>query len=319
MEKAKVAILMSTYNGEKYLSQQIDSIINQTFTSWELYIRDDGSTDRTIDIIKKYTVNEPRIKLFNEGVSRNLGVTRSFLKMLEKTDAEYYMFSDQDDVWLPSKVKDTLGKMQEYDGHTPVCVYTNLQSVDRYLNPIRQVIAKPWQAFPYMLFTNNAYGCTMMINQPLKDLVKFKKLDYDRVVWHDYWLALLASLFGNLVCLNKPTILYRQHEGNQVGAPSSTISSRFKRFLDTKNGDGDRNNLKDTVKHATELSLEYDLSNVNNQDYMYIKSYSDLRKNSSFVHNFIVGLKYPPKSIHPLKTAFYMYILVRYNQDFLSL
>ena len=101
-----IAILMSTYNGERYLREQIDSLLNQTYKDWKLYIRDDGSTDETISIIESYVNDYPDLIVLLKDDLGNLGSARSFMRILSVVDADYYMFCDQDDVWLPNKVKD---------------------------------------------------------------------------------------------------------------------------------------------------------------------------------------------------------------------
>ena len=111
MSNENVAILMSTYNGEKYLEEQVKSIISQDYTDWHLYIRDDGSTDNTVNLIKKIARDNEKITFLNENKPKNLGVTGSFMDLLANTKAQYYMFSDQDDYWLPDKIKVTLEEM----------------------------------------------------------------------------------------------------------------------------------------------------------------------------------------------------------------
>ena len=114
MSNENVAILMSTYNGEKYLEEQVKSIISQDYTDWHLYIRDDGSTDNTVNLIKKIARDNEKITFLNENKPKNLGVTGSFMDLLANTKAQYYMFSDQDDYWLPDKIKVTLEEMLKY-------------------------------------------------------------------------------------------------------------------------------------------------------------------------------------------------------------
>lgn len=125
----QVAILMSTYNGEKYLDAQIKSIINQTNPHWHLYIRDDGSRDRTPQIIQKYVRQDNRISWLNPDHVVNRGVTRSFMELLQQTTADFYMFCDQDDVWLPNKIQVTLNKMLQGDfATTPWSSLRNFRS-----------------------------------------------------------------------------------------------------------------------------------------------------------------------------------------------
>ena len=135
MSNENVAILMSTYNGEKYLEEQVKSIISQDYTDWHLYIRDDGSTDNTVSLIKKITRDNEKITFLNENKPKNLGVTGSFMDLLANTKAQYYMFSDQDDYWMEDKISATLKKMQASEiGDMHICVHSNLTVVDTNLH-----------------------------------------------------------------------------------------------------------------------------------------------------------------------------------------
>lgn len=313
MSKPTIAVLMSTYNGEDYLAQQIESIQKQSYEDWRLFIRDDGSSDDTVKIIEEYQKKDRRIRLINQGHIKNIGVVRSFFELLENVDADFYMFSDQDDYWLPNKIKVTLEEMLEYNFDLPNCVYTNLQIVDKNLNGEERLLKCNWQSFTNVLFTNNVYGCTMMINNSLKRMVNFKQIDYQRIYMHDWWLALIAAEFGNLRFIDKATILYRQHGSNQVGATNKSISSLLKRVF---NHERDRKAMRRSVNFAIEFLKEYG-NNKNLIDENYINRYGKLDKESSFFNNLRLVLKLPPKSIYRLKEIFYSFILVIYYRDYL--
>ena len=129
----KVTILMSTYNGEQFLAEQIESIQNQTFVDWELLIRDDGSKDQTPDIIKNFAEKDDRISFLNPQNRENLGVIKSFHSLLKHQSSDYYFFSDQDDVWLPTKLQMQLEEAKKYPRELPLLVYTDLTIVDQQL------------------------------------------------------------------------------------------------------------------------------------------------------------------------------------------
>lgn len=239
--KDKIAILLSTYNGEKFLQEQIDSIINQTNQSWQLFIRDDGSTDKTLKILEEYTKN-PKINWINKDKPMNLGVIKSFFDLLSNAEADYYMFCDQDDVWLPDKIELTLKKMKELETsnlNKPILVHTDLTVVDKDLNVISESMIKsqdldPNATFGRLLVQNSITGCTVMINEPLKEACE--NIEISKVQMHDWWFALIASAFGEIGFVSKPTILYRQHGNNQVGAKSSfnELLTRKQLFKTTK-------------------------------------------------------------------------------------
>ncbi|MDC4186160.1 glycosyltransferase family 2 protein [Loigolactobacillus coryniformis] len=232
MENAKVAILLSTYNGAEYLAEQIDSIVHQTYSAWQLYIRDDGSTDQTGQIIQKYQASDQRIVFLNEGQIENLGVKRSFMALLSAAQADFYMFCDQDDVWLPKKIETTLAEMLKKNvAAAPRLIHTDLMVVDQKLQSQKVMFGRDFQdAFRDVLYSNSVTGCTVMINESLRQLLLAQPFDPQQIVMHDWWFALVAAAFGEIDYLAEPTILYRQHGDNTFGADASGFQ-RLRRFF----------------------------------------------------------------------------------------
>ncbi|MCH3910261.1 MAG: glycosyltransferase family 2 protein [Limosilactobacillus oris] len=316
MGSPNVGILLSTYNGEKYLPQLITSILKQTYANWHLYIRDDGSSDNTVSVIHEFVSRDPRVEFINCEKGKNLGVVHSFFSLLENVDVDFYMFSDQDDYWLPDKVEKTLNRMLSLEHKKiPICVYTNLKVVDKDLKGNSLLLSRSWQSFQELLFTNNAYGCTMMINQLVKDLINFDQINYANIFMHDWWLALITAAFGKVSYINEPTILYRQHGDNQVGASNKSFVSICKRVLDNHK---DRQKLQQSINYAEELLSEYDECQFNTDDYRYVLNYGKLHQNSSLGHNIKIGIITPPKMVHKMKELFYVYILVMYSKDYIK-
>ena len=130
----KVNILLSTYNGEQYLKEQVKSIQDQTYQNWQLLIRDDGSTDGTVEIIQELVAQDERIRFINQGAIENLGVIKSFHALLKYEKADLYCFSDQDDVWLPDKIALQVAEAAKHPQEVPLLVYTDLKVVDENLN-----------------------------------------------------------------------------------------------------------------------------------------------------------------------------------------
>jgi glycosyltransferase involved in cell wall biosynthesis len=237
-----IAILLSTYNGEKYLSDLLNSLINQTYSDWELYIRDDGSEDGTVDIIKKYCLKYQKIK-YKEDSAFNLGPAKSFLKLLGEIEADYYMFCDQDDVWLSDKIELSLRVIQNEERRSinkPVLINTDLFVVDSSLNIISDsfwnysnintwIIQKK-----YFLITNFITGCTIIFNNRAKEVSESIN---ENIIMHDYWIGLCVyASGGTIISLPLSTIYYRQHEKNVLGAgkkylkPTSIFSKLSKFF-----------------------------------------------------------------------------------------
>lgn len=220
----KIAILMATYNGEKYICQQIDSILSQTCKDWELYIHDDGSTDNTIAAVESYVEKYPDKIHLIDGKSTG-GAKYNFFYMFGQVEAPYYMTCDQDDVWLEKKIELTYDKMLtiEDKADIPCLVYTELRVVDSELNTIADTMSE-YQSLDchkrtinQFILQNSVTGCTMMINRALRDKM-LHITDIDNTIMHDWWAALVAAQFGKTAFIDEPTILYRQHGDNSLGA-----------------------------------------------------------------------------------------------------
>ena len=220
----KIAILMATYNGEKYICQQIDSILSQTCKDWELYIHDDGSTDNTIAAVESYVEKYPDKIHLIDGKSTG-GSKYNFFYMFGQVEAPYYMTCDQDDVWLEKKIELTYDKMLTIEDKADISclVYTELRVVDSELNTIADTMSG-YQSLDchkrtinQFILQNSVTGCTMMVNRALRDKM-LRITDIDNTIMHDWWAALVAAQFGKTAFIDEPTILYRQHGDNSLGA-----------------------------------------------------------------------------------------------------
>ena len=226
----KINIVLSTYNGAKFLAEQIESIQKQTFTDWQLLIRDDGSTDETPQIIKQFVAADKRIKFINADKRENFGVIKNFFTLVKFEAADYYFFSDQDDVWLPNKMAIMLDEVGKHDQAKPLMVYMDLSVVDQNLvvtqpSMIRSQSHHANTTLLAELTENTVTGGVAMINHALAE----KWVDTDDIVMHDWYLALLATATGKLVYIDKPGELYRQHDNNVLGA--RTLRKRFAKWL----------------------------------------------------------------------------------------
>ena len=224
--KPKIDILLATYNGARFLPAQIDSILGQTCEEWRLLIRDDGSTDATTEIIDRYAGQHPgRIEVIRDGRA-NLGVVGNFSTLMEYSNADYFMFCDQDDVWLPEKIAESYKAMRalerRHGSDAPLLVHTDLSVVDQDLKPIHRSFWRYQRLDPErgrslasLLIQNVVTGCATMANRRLKDMA----LPLPREIrMHDWWLALVAAAFGQYGYVPRPLVLYRQHDGNALGA-----------------------------------------------------------------------------------------------------
>lgn len=226
----KVNILLATYNGERYLAQQIESIRQQTFKEWQLLIRDDGSRDKTVSIIEEFVKKDPRISFINPDQRDNIGVINNFFTLLKHDKADVYFFSDQDDIWLPNKLEVTLATAQTYGMAVPLMVYTDLSVVNDRLEMMHESMIRIQShhantKLHQELTENTVTGGTAMINHALAE----SWTSANGLLMHDWYLALVASAIGNLVYIDQSTELYRQHESNVLGA--RTLSKRMKNWL----------------------------------------------------------------------------------------
>ena len=234
----KVCVLMSTYNGEKYLRQQIESVLRQINVKVELHIRDDGSTDNTCKILKEYG---DRYKNVNWQCGENYGPARSFWSMVKKSsyDAKYYAFCDQDDIWLDDKLFVAVEKLKLSE--KPSLYYSNTLLVDENGRTIKKnsnkLSQKTIPSFPQLIMENVATGCTMVWNSELNNIARTFSPAYIRM--HDHLLILLCMYCGGEVLFdNEAHILYRQHGGNVIGGEKNLkkYGKSIVRFLKNKSG-----------------------------------------------------------------------------------
>ena len=219
--KNKTAVLLATYNGGRYLSEQLDSLLRQSDDDFEIFVHDDGSVDDTLEILRDYQVRNPeKISILVDEV-RGRGAKNSFLWLLEHVDARYYMFCDQDDCWLDFKIRRTMDKMRVIETENPdkpVMIHTDLTIVDANLKTLYPSF---WDYAGYHVdlmrkfgyaATNNVFtGCTMLINRKARDLSLPAHPD---VPMHDWWIGLVVAKQGVVDNVKESTILYRQHGGN---------------------------------------------------------------------------------------------------------
>lgn len=221
----KVQVLMSTYNGEKYLREQIDSILAQKGVEIHLLVRDDGSKDNTVEILKKYK----DIEIIQ---AKNVGATNSFLNLIELAgDYDFYAFADQDDVWDEDKIYVAISRLEIYD--CPAIYSGNTRLVDKELNLIKCETLNPLTTLGSAIVKNYVTGCTTVFNHELMSRLKEYKPQY--APFHDWWVNLVCLSVGGVSIYDfKPHINYRQHDNNVVSGNESFLKkwkSRFHKFM----------------------------------------------------------------------------------------
>jgi len=213
----KVQVLMSTYNGERYIKEQIESILEQTGVEVSLLIRDDGSKDSTRSILDEIQSSDDRVNCVFE---ENVGVKKSFLKLVKMADpdSDYYAFSDQDDIWLTDKLETAVNVLQKEDADIPL-IYGSSVSVYKDETLAGEIFVCPQLNIGNFLIKNYYPGCTMVFNKKTKELIDF--VDYNILrtnPLHDHWLNLVCTACGGKVLMDpNPHMLYRLHGNNEVG------------------------------------------------------------------------------------------------------
>ena len=258
--KPTVAVLMSTYNGERFIREQIESILNQIDVDLNLFIRDDHSNDSTVDIIKEYEKKYPE-KIFIK-TGDNIGPGYSFMDLVQTIPDtfDFYAYSDQDDIWLKNKLICAVNKLQTSDIPTLYCsnqtLYVNGQATGNRHTDIPNCSLKA------TLCRNDFSGCTMVFNNSLEKILR--KIPFStfpmRYRLHDTWTCLLAWLYGTVIYDENSYILYRIHENNTVGLRKRTIKQRIERLFKSKDG----RNLRS--KTAQALLINCNIKNKEDED-----------------------------------------------------
>lgn len=229
-----VAILMSTYNGEKYIREQLDSIFNQENVLVKLFVRDDGSTDGTVGILREYAQRFPiEIILDGENVRPGESFMRLVYKYADEPEIDYYAFADQDDIWLPEKLRVAVEKIEKSGADVPT-LYGSNQYIyvdgenkgDRHKEPQRTDLISH-------MTKNTIAGCTFVFNKPLAQLVTVADRQDPRILrfrLHDAWMMLVSITCGKAIYDETSHMLYRIHNENTVGVKEIPLSERLGRL-----------------------------------------------------------------------------------------
>lgn len=227
----KVAVIMSTYNGERYLQEQLESVLRQTYHNIDIYIRDDGSTDETVKILHRYAKKNPRIHL---ELGKNIGYAPSFLKALANARGyDYYAFCDQDDVWLDFKIEQAIKILDSYQPDQPILYGSSYDYYDAELNFIKHASSpKRLDSFSISTMEGLTLGTCMVINHAAQKLLL--RVDASKISMHDCLAYTICVAMGKIVYDPTPTIKYRRTGDNASPCGSSFFQLqiyRIKNFL----------------------------------------------------------------------------------------
>lgn len=307
MNDDTIDILLPTYNGEKYLKEQLDSILNQTYKNIRLIISDDCSKDSTPKILEEYRNKDERIELYLQ--KENIGVVKEIEFLLKKVKSNYYMLADQDDVWLPIKVEKSIETLKKQNADL---VFGDLEVVDQNLKTIypsfgdfmllNRKINKYIDSYKVNYLYNCVTGCTVLSKKEFIEKILPIPTESKYLI-HDHWIGLVVALNGKLVYMPEKYIKYRQHGNNQVG--TDKISHGFKRleqvrelFINVKLGVfgtyvNNKNRFPTELQEQNEKALDYfnDIKNKKNFNFKGWGIFYELYKTEKpiyYMENFII-------------------------------
>lgn len=305
-----IDILLSTYNGQRYLEAQLNSLFSQTYSNWKLLIRDDASTDGTMEIIQHFQNKHPDKLFLISNPEGNVGFALSYLKLMKYSDADYLMFCDQDDVWNSDKIEKLVKHISENEKENPYLAFADSIIV----NDKREIIYQSYAQLTGLnyrkgqqiyLLKNYIPGCNFIFNKKLKQ--KALEVNFAMPV-HDFWLLMIAAAIGKVGFVNEPLMQYRLHPGNAIGLIGKPtgfwrqVEIFVKDFIKYAfNNARYRENLYkgnlDQLKmiadiFPSELSPEaFQLVNITNSSY-FIRKYQNLKIPYVLNSNFLERLKY---------------------------
>ena len=247
----KVIVLLSSYNGEKYIREQLDSLLAQQLQPYRIIIRDDGSSDGTIKILEEYSTKYKHISYYT---GENLKPAKSFWNLIEKTEeADYYALCDQDDVWFPDKLSRAVDLLKQEDNSKPLLYCSRYILTDKDLNPLNSNVSSLYNFsdFPHALIYHTAPGCTFVFNEAARKQILRYDVNKEYCLIHDAIIHKVVTLYGKMILDPEAHMYYRQHGDNEIGMdanPFRTFWRRIDRFLNGQIRNYRRNTARSLLK-----------------------------------------------------------------------
>lgn len=247
----KLVVLMSTYNGEKYIREQLDSLISQDLMPYKIIIRDDGSSDETINILEEYSSNYSFIEYY---YGKNKKPAKSFWELITTCEeADYYALCDQDDIWFKDKLSSAVNMLEKEDKNIPLLYCGRFILTDEKLNKLNSNISKlySYTDFAHSLLYTTAPGCTFVFNnEARKQIVKYD-MEKEYCIIHDSIIHKVVAMFGKVILDEEPHMYYRQHKNNEIGLTANKFKSfcaRINHFIGGKAKNTRSNLAKSLIK-----------------------------------------------------------------------
>ena len=255
----RVCVLLSTYNGEKYLRPLLDSVLSQRDVDVHVLIRDDKSTDQTPDIISDYLNRYQNVELLQS--DRNLGPANSFMELLYSAGKyDYYAFADQDDIWKPEKLTAAISLLSQYDPNEKLLYCSNQMLYTDGEEKGMRYTREPNHSVTQLICGNHIAGCTMVINYALKAFLSDEKNrpspDVLKIRMHDVWLLLVAEITGRVIYDPESYIYYRIHENNTVGVRKDTVADKISKAVAKIKGVRGKNGRSRIAKELLKIEDE---------------------------------------------------------------
>lgn len=303
----RIQILMSTYNGEKYLKEQLDSFVNlDNFEEVKVLIRDDGSTDSTLEILDEY-----RLKYGFEIIKGiNIGLNKSMMNLFKECDMEcdYFAYSDQDDIWLSDKLILASNMLDKMPKEKPLLFSSCSEVVDQNLKYISNT-AYPSRGIDFYnaMIQNIARGHTQVFNLEMIKEIRNKKFSIDKIYYIDWWIYLIATGIGKIIFSHTPTVKYRQHKENVIGYKSNPISDFRKKVTLV---------LKDECRAMANQLREFQNTYRNVLPHEFIDELNSYYDNQSSIikrANFVISTKAYRQSMLQTIAFKVLYLVGKYN------
>lgn len=300
----KLIILMSTYNGEKYLKKQLDSLLNQELKPDLIYIRDDGSKDDTVNILEEYSSEYNFIKYY---CGKNLGPGRSFFELINNCEkADYYALCDQDDVWFEDKLSTAINKLEKEDNNIPLLYCSKYTLTDKDLNPINSNVSKlyNYSDFSHSLIYHTAPGCTFVFNDEARNKILKYDVNKEYMLIHDAIIHKVVCMFGKMILDNSSHMYYRQHSSNEIGMTSNKFkefTGRVNRFL---NG-----NIKNYRSNTAKSLLNVYKDEISKDKLELLEIVANYRNDSKLKKKLLNSIEFQTGTINDL----FFKILVIFN------
>ena len=296
-DKIKVAVLLATYNGEKYISELLDSLLKQTYDDFYLFVSDDFSSDSTIEKIKLYENRFKNRITYLDKKQNSKSACKNFLFMLANIESDVYLFCDQDDVWTENHIARLIDEYQKNKNNSiPILIHSDLVVVREDLSVIDESFfhyskIPRYQNKNLYFFQNNVTGCACLINNELKELMFSDKVSFfsniDKIPMHDSLVALMASYFGSIIHIPETLIFYRQHQNNVVGAQKVGSLRYIKnKLFSQKQSSLNKDYILFFYEQYKNLMAEKDILFFN--DFIQIFSKNQIQKDFFYIKNHLL-------------------------------